>query len=76
MKLTEATTSARGRSRNTSTIGLVLRARSARSARNTGLSSTDSRTYSPTPTSTMLNRNGSRQPQAANCSSDSPLPTR
>jgi hypothetical protein len=36
----------------------------------TGVSDTLIRTKSPTPTSTMLKRNGTRQPQAANCSSD------
>ena len=35
---------------------------------NTGLSASERRTTRPIPTSTMLNRNGSRQPQAANCS--------
>ena len=67
-KLSAASTSSRGRSRNTSTIGRLLRACSLCNAANTGLSASDSRTTSPTTTSTMLNRNGSRQPQAANCS--------
>ena len=46
----------------------MRRAACACSARaNTGLSSMPSRTHSPTPTSTALATNGTRQPQAANC---------
>jgi hypothetical protein len=69
MKLTEATTSSRGRLRRTSIMGRRARTCSVFSARNTGLSSIRRRMNSPTPTSTMLNRNGRRQPQLANCSS-------
>jgi hypothetical protein len=67
MKLTDAITSSRGRSRRTSIMGSRARTCSTLSARNTGLSSMRRRMKRPTPTSTMLNRNGNRQPQLANC---------
>jgi hypothetical protein len=75
MKLTDATRTSRGRWRRISTIGSLLRALSRRSAVKTGLSLMRSRMTSPTATSTVLIRNGSRQPQLPNWASVSQLPS-
>jgi len=57
--------------RNASAIGIRTTAARAATAANSGLSARVSRTASPIAMSTALIQNGSRQPQARNCSSGS-----
>ena len=54
----------------TSHTGIFATACCLRTSANAGLSSTRSRTYRPMPTSTMLARNGMRQPQLSKAASE------
>jgi hypothetical protein len=72
-----ASRTSRGWTRKTSRIGgfAWVWVGRLRALRNTGVSSMVSRTHSPTPTRTMLSRNGMRQPQSRKAGLVSPRAT-